>query len=127
MRNYLFYFLALILVGCGSDGSDSKMHAPQITSLAMSADSATYMEDGGNFVISVDISFSDTGRDIRTLWVRMPDGTTTQFSQSVSTETGTITEDFVMSTQKIGVFDFDFWLVDESGYYSIYHSAEFKS
>ena len=113
MRKYFFCF-ALFLVGCFDNGnggfSDTGAspppvaHIPEVTSFVLSPDSAQHMDGDGNVVVSVEIGFKDTGLDIETLWVLMPDGTSVEFGESIATETGTFTEAVVMPTNQIGIF-----------------------
>jgi hypothetical protein len=120
MRISLF-LLALILVACSSNSGNefpdlnAAQHAPEITNLTLSPDAITQMEGGGNVVVTAEITFQDDGRDLQTLWVGMPDGTTLDFDESIDTETGTFIEDFAMSTQEFGIFPVEFWLVDKAG------------
>ena len=142
MRKSLF-LLALVLAGCGGSGGEEiaipdtgqppipppppppAQHKPEIIDLALSPDSVTYMEGDGNVVVTVEISFRDSGQDLQTLWVRMPDGTTIDFDEPIAAETGTFSEDLTMSTQRIGAFMLEFWLVDKAGDSSIHRSVEF--
>ena len=134
MRKYLIYF-ALLLVGCGSNGDHEfavpgsqpvqVRHVPEITNLMLLPDTADYMAGAGNISVTAEVSFTDIGLDIQTLWVQMPDGTSISFAETQATESGTYTEVFVMSTEEIGAFDIDFWLVDEAGAASVHHTAEF--
>jgi hypothetical protein len=94
------------------------MHKPEISDVTLSPNSALYMEGDGSLVVSADVSVIDTGQDIETLWVRAPDGTTTSFNALGITETGTLTAEFVVSTEQYGEFTVTFWLVDEVGTYS---------
>jgi hypothetical protein len=87
-------------------------HAPEITSVTLSPDSAQYMEGDGSIDITAEIAFSDAGRDIETLWIRMPDGTTIDFDLDLVAEAGSFTKAFAISTQRIGEFAIEFWLVD---------------
>ena len=134
MRKYFFCF-ALLLVGCTSNDDDgfidtgtgppTAAHVPEITGFALSPDTVTKMDGAGTIVVTAEISFRDTGLDIQTLWVRMPDDTTIEFAKSISTETGTFSEDLTMSTQSVGTFALEFWLVDQAGDSSDSVTAEF--
>ncbi|NIV18649.1 MAG: hypothetical protein GWN47_09665 [Woeseiaceae bacterium] len=124
MRNSLFY-LTLLMAGCGGDGGDGIVvpgtgappvqHEPVISELALSPDSVIYMEGGGSVAVTAQVEFWDAGLDIQTLWVRLPDGTSIEFDESVDTPTGTLTEVFGMSTEIVGEFAVEFWLVDKAG------------
>jgi len=100
-------------------------HAPEILNVSLSPDSVLNMQGEGSVAVSAEISFQDTGLDIQTLWIQMPEGTTVQHDVSASTQTGTVIENLVMSTTKIGTFAVEFWLVDEAGDSSIHRSAQF--
>jgi hypothetical protein len=84
------------------------------------------MERDGSVVVTSEISFVDAGLDIETLWVRGPDGTSIEFDESVATETGMFTEEFTMSTETVGEFAVEFWLVDSAGDSSNRLTAEFR-
>jgi hypothetical protein len=126
MRKYLIYF-ALLLVGCGSNGDDGfrvtdkgklpdqVRHVPEIADLVILPDTADHMAGAGNISVTAEVLFTDIGLDIQTLWVQMPDGTRNSFAETQATESGTFTEVFVMSTEEIGAFDVEFWLVDKAG------------
>ena len=132
MRKYLIY-IALLLAGCGGD--DGSMfpffqqaqfeHVPRIISLELIASTADYMEGGGSVVVIAEINYQDEGLDIKTLSIRVPDGTTLSFAESQTAETGTFSEGFVMSTEELGAFDIEFWLVDKAGATSVHPTAEF--
>ena len=100
-------------------------HAPEISSVTLSPDSALYMEGDGNVVVTAEIGFMDTALDIQGLWVRMPDGTTISFNESFNIEAGTFLEDLNVSTEKIGAFTIEFWLVDTAGNSSQHRTEQF--
>jgi len=56
----------------------------------------------------------------------MPDDSIIEFAESISTETGTFSEDLSMSTQTIGTVVLEFWLVDQAGDDSGLVTAEFR-
>lgn len=124
MRKY-FFFLAFILVACVNNGDDGPAdnesalpvatHVPEITGFALSPDTTTYMDGDGTIIVTAEISVRDTGLDIQTLWVRMPDGTSVEYDESLATETGTFTKDIPIPTNQIGAFSVEFWLVDAAG------------
>jgi hypothetical protein len=89
-------------------------HAPEITSVTLSPDSAQYMEGDGSVIVTAEIGFSDAGRDIESLWVRMPDGATVDFNLNIAEETGSFTNEFTMSTHRVGELSVEFWLVDRA-------------
>jgi|GEM_PF-5192041 len=94
---------------------DVVRHVPEISDLKLSPDTALYMEGDGSLVVTAEIGFRDSGLDIETLWVRMPDGTSVEFGESFATEAGMFTEDLAMPTNQIGAFAVEFWLVDQAG------------
>ena len=126
------FVLTLVLAACGGNGdgfeatSEPIQHVPEILNLNLSLDSALYMEGDGNVVVTAEITFRDTGLDVQTLWVRMPDGVNIEFGESFATETGTFNENFVMSTAKIGAFTVEFWLIDKAGDSSDHRTADFN-
>jgi len=134
MRKSLF-FLALLLLGCGGDGvytfavpgtgSPPTQHVPAISELGLSPNTVVYMEGDGTVVVTAQVEFRDNGRDIQALWVRLPDGTSIQFNESVDTATGTLAEEFTMSTQTVGALTVELWLVDKAGDSSEHESAAF--
>ena len=130
MRKSLFY-LALLLVACSGNESAAPgteqppaPHVPVITNVALSPDSVNHMHGDGTVAVTAEIAFRDTGLDVQTLWVRMPDGTTIEFDELSNTETGTFTENFVMSTEAVGIFTVEFWLVDKAGGASNHRTAD---
>jgi hypothetical protein len=139
MRNFPV-FLVLLLVGCGDSGVDpltvqhagqppaqlQAQHAPEITWLVLSPDAVAHMAGNGTVVVTAEIAFRDAGLDLRTLWVRMQDGTLLEFGKLPATETGTFTESFTMSTELVGVYTVEFWLVDSDGDSSNHVTAEFN-
>ena len=131
--------LALILAGCGGDGGSLApipqpdqpapqpvQHAPEILDLNLAPDSAEYMPGDGSVVVTAEITFRDAGRDIQTLWIRMPDDSAIEFTQSISTEAGTFSEDLTMSTQTVGTVVLEFWLVDQADDSSDHFTSEFS-
>ena len=124
MRKCLF-LIALLLVGCSNRGGDGPAypetpplpvaHIPVISSVALLPDTATYMEADGSVIVTAKITFSDSGSDLQTLWVRMPDDSVIEFAESISTETGTLSEELTISTQTAGTVAIEFWLEDQAG------------
>jgi hypothetical protein len=130
MRRLLF-LLTFVLSACGGTGDgfvatpEPVQHVPVISNLKLSPDSALYMQGDGSVVVTAEIAFRDAGRDIQTLWILMPDGTSMQLSESFATEIGTITEDFALPTNQIGEFSIEIWLVDKAGDSSVHRTADF--
>ena len=129
----IFFFFALFLLGCSKNGdggpddtgldSSPVAHVPEISGFALSPSTASYMEGGGTSVVTAEISFRDSGRDVQTLWVWMPDGTLMQIGGLFATESGTITETFAMPTDQVGAFPVQIWLVDKAGDISLDSTA----
>ena len=130
MRKILV-LLVLVLAACNGNGDGSLMtaesvrHLPEIVSLNLSPEAALHMAGGGSVAVAIEITFSDAGEDIVALWVRMPDGSTIEFSEAIDSKTGTFTEDLTMPTNQIGEFLLEFWLVDRAGDSSAHRVAEF--
>jgi hypothetical protein len=101
-------------------------HAPEISKVSLSPDSVSNMQGDGSVAVSAEISFHDVGLDIQTLWVRMPDDSIIEFAESISTETGSFSEDLTMSTQTVGTVVLEFWLSDQAGDDSVPVTAEFQ-
>lgn len=136
MRKSLIY-LVLFFVGCGGNsGGDAGFavptsaplvgqHVPEISSLTLSPDAIMFMEGNGTVTVTARVECRDAGLDIRTLWVEIPDGTRLSFPVTQSTESGTLTEQIAMSTEKIGAFILEAWVIDTVGNSSNHLSAEF--
>lgn len=127
----LVLFLAIVLSACGGNDNaitavlDSVQHVPEISNFEVSPQSAIFMEGDGSVVATAEVTFRDAGRDIQTLWIRMPDGTSIEFSESPATETGTFTENFDLPTDQAGAFIVEIWLVDSAGASSVHREADF--
>jgi len=124
--------LSLAVAACGGNGSDpaavpeTVQHTPEISNLKISPDSAAYMEGNGSVVVTAEIAFSDSGRDVAATWVQMPDGTSVKFDRSIVAETGSFTEDLAFPTNKIGAFTMEIWLVDGAGDSSVRRTVKFN-
>jgi hypothetical protein len=132
MRKSLLFF-ALLLVGCGdsdqplvaADDRPPTQHVPEITQLTMSPGAAMHMEGAGEIIVSAEVTFVDAGSDLRNLWVKASDDLMEYFDEALGTGTGTFTEEFALSTEHIGIYDVEFWLVDAAGNASNRVSMEF--
>jgi hypothetical protein len=131
MRRVLFV-LALGLAACGGDDDgvtttpEPVQHVPEISSLKLSPDSALYMEGDGSVVVTAEITFRDDGSDVETLWLEKPDGTTAEFEVTNRSEIQSITVEFNVPTDKVGLPYYDFWLVDMAGERSDSWSSSFS-
>jgi photosystem II stability/assembly factor-like uncharacterized protein len=122
--------LALLLAGCGGDGDGAGpppavQHAPVISNLKLSPENVVYMAGGGEMEVSAELTFSDAGKDIQTLWVAMPDGTRLEFSEASSVTTGKVSEQIALSTSAVGTFTVEVWLIDSVGDSSNHLTARF--
>ena len=130
MRKSIFV-LALLLAGCGGDGDGSgpppaDQHAPVISNLKLSPESAVYMAGSGEMEVQAELAFSDAGQDIQTLWIGMPDGTQREFNEASNAISGTVREQIAMSTKAVGSFTVEVWLVDKTGDRSNRLTAKFE-
>ena len=131
MRKILF-LLVLVVAACDGNGdaptiaSQSVRHVPEISNLTISPDSATFMEGNGSVLVTAEITFSDAGRDLAAMWVRMPDGTRAWFDEPIAAATGTFTKEFAMPTNQIGAFVVEIWLEDEAGDRSVHRTLGFS-
>ena len=121
-------FLALFLTGCGGDGASfaptpqtdpplpqTVQHAPEISNLTLSPDTVTHMDGNGSVTVTAQIDIRDAGLDIQTLWVEIFGGARISLPVTQSTESGTLTEQFAMSTETVGAFTIEVWVVDDVG------------
>jgi hypothetical protein len=135
MRKSLFW-LALLLAGCGDSGDGFaplepapqplESASPEILDLTMGPDSATHGEGNGSVDIQVIVSYSDADLDIETLMVSIVDGPSHTIPVGpFDTETGDFEEEFPVSTEVLGRFTIEFWLVDAAGNTSDRSRSEF--
>ncbi|MEJ2534022.1 MAG: hypothetical protein P8008_00715, partial [Gammaproteobacteria bacterium] len=73
------------------------------------------MDGDGTVTVTAQVDYLDSSLDIQTLYVGLPDGTTLEFDQATAMEQGTLTQDFPMSTETVGVSELEFWLQDPAG------------
>lgn len=122
MRKYLFYF-ALLLVGCGGNGDGFntiepeplpvESASPEISNLAVSPDTVLLMQGGGTVTATAAFSYSDEDLDIVTMRVEMSDGNTQSIPLgAIDTASGTLSEQFAVSTEESGTLTVQIWLVD---------------
>ena len=120
MKTSRMYLLCLVipLLSCGWDGgSDNSaiQHVPEITGVVLTPSQAMALEGDGSVTVTVEVGYTDSGGDIETLRVSMPDGTTLEFAETATTQQGTLTEQISVSTATIGVSEIGFWLEDRAG------------
>lgn len=136
MRKSLF-ILALLLAACGNDGNNFQppdgggvvppvQHVPEISNLKLSPSSVMFMSGDGQVAVSLELGFRDVGQDIQTLWVVMPDGTRVEFAEASGEPSGTLSEEFTLSTKAVGAFTVEAWLVDKAGDSSGHLTATFE-
>ena len=130
----LIFLLVLFLSACGGvDSNDSTatlnpaQHAPEISNLTLSSDSALYMEGDGSVQVTAEFAFADVGEDLFALHIYMTDGTSQGIllTDSVQTVSGTLVEQFAVSTANAGQFTIEIRLVDEAGQGSNHLTAQF--
>ena len=125
MRKYLFYF-ALLLVGCGGNGDGSstidpeplpaQSASPTISNLVISPDTVLHMQGDGNVTATAELSFSDDDLDIETMHVEISDGNSQSIPLgSIDSVSGTLSEEFAVSTEESGTLTIEVWLVDTAG------------
>jgi hypothetical protein len=125
MRKYLFYF-ALLLVGCGGNGDGFgtiepeplpvESASPEISSLAVSPDTVLLMQGEGNVAVRAEFSFSDEDLDIETMHIEMSDGNSQSIPlETIDTVSGTLSEEFTVSTEESGTVAVEIWLIDAAG------------
>lgn len=119
----LIFVLTVLLAGCGGDSNGSQpapqpveSTPPEISNLTVSPHTVTYMQGEGSIVATAQFAYVDPDIDIESMKVEMPDGTRQTISLGViDTESGTLSEDFTVSTAELGTCTVQIWLVDEAG------------
>ena len=125
MRKYLFYFV-LLLVGCGDNGGGftptepgslpAESASPQISDLTLLPDTVVHMQGDGNVTVTAELSFSDEDLDIQTMHIEASDGNSQSISLGpIDTASGTLSQEFAVSTEASGIVTVDIWLVDAAG------------
>ena len=122
MRKYLFY-PALLLVGCGGNGDGFNFiepeplpvesATPEISNLVVSPDAVLLMQGDGTVTATAEFSYSDEDLDIVTMHVEMSDGNSQSIPLgAVDTASGTLSEQFAVSTEESGTLTVQIWLID---------------
>jgi hypothetical protein len=122
MRKYLICF-ALLMFGCGDDGDGfsgiepeplvADSTAPEISNLLVSPDTVLRMQGDGSVTATAEFSYSDPDLDIETMHVEMSDGNSQSISLgTIETASGTLSEEFAVSTDVSGTLTVEVWLVD---------------
>ena len=134
MRKYLFY-LALLLVGCGSNGDGfaplqplpAQSASPEISDLTVSPASVIHMEGGGSVGVTARLSYNDDDQDIETLHVDMSDGHDQEVPlENMDAVSGTLSAEISVFTAELGTLTAEFWLVDAAGNTSNRLSADIR-
>jgi hypothetical protein len=88
---------------------------PEITDVVLTPGTVNHMEGDGSVVIAAEITFRDEGSDVETLRVEKPDGTTVEFDVINHSQNQSITVEFDIPTDKVGMSYAYFWLLDMAG------------
>ena len=124
--------VALLLTACGGGGGSSapasqpvEGDVPEIANLIVSPETVKYMEGEGTVMATAEFEYSDSDLDIRQLQIEMSDGSSQAIPlESISTEHGTIIQEFEVSTAQSGTCTVEIWLVDVAGHASNHLSAD---
>ncbi len=121
--NFLLGFMALLLVffmvGCGGGGGGGEAnHAPVISNLRFSPTSATFRQGGGSVTVTGYIDFTDSGGDLSIGRLTSPAAgvdITIPITGISGQTSGTIYGVFNVSTESIGTYTFEVWVIDSKG------------
>jgi photosystem II stability/assembly factor-like uncharacterized protein len=98
---------------------------PEISNLLLSPETVPHMSGDGSIDATATFDYFDADLDIASMQVETSDGTSQTIPLGpIDTESGTLTEEFVVSTVKPGAITVDIWLVDVAGNTSNQLSAE---
>ena len=115
---------AVLLSACGGGGGGSGAQpsgtAPQISNLSLSQASVPYMQGNGIWTITGTLDFVDPDRDITTVRVEVSDGTSLSIPipGPIPASSGTLNGEITISTEALGQFTAQVWLVDQAGHSS---------
>ncbi|MGD8733122.1 MAG: hypothetical protein PVI08_01465 [Gammaproteobacteria bacterium] len=98
---------------------------PEISNLLLSPETILHMAGDGSIDATATFDYFDADLDIASMQVEMSDGTSQTIPLGpIDTASGTLTEEFVVSTVEPGAITVDIWLVDALGNTSNQLSAE---
>jgi len=117
---YILCFIitgVLFIAGCGSSGGGDSNQAPVISNLLFSPSSASLGQEGGSVTVTGYVDFVDTDGDLATLRLTSSAGAdmTIPITGFDGQTSGTINGGFSVSTESIGTYSFEVWLIDIQG------------
>jgi len=100
-------------------------HTPEMSNFKLSPATVMFMEGEGSVRVTAEFGFTDVAQDIQTLHVEISDGTglAIELSERINMVSGTLSEEFDVSTANVGTFIVEIWLVDRAGQSSSHLSA----
>jgi hypothetical protein len=100
---------------------------PEISNLRLSPETVLHMAGDGSIDATATFDYFDADIDIASMQIEMSDGTSQKIPLgSIDTASGTLTEEFVVSTVEPGAITVGIWLVDTIGNTSNQLSAEIE-
>jgi hypothetical protein len=127
--------LTLFAAACGGGSSNGSQPAPppiesaapEISNLTVSPDTLMYMEGEGSVSAKVQLTYTDSDLDIESMRIEMSDGARqTMLLGPMDTESGTLGEEFTVSTEELGTCTVEVWLVDQAGNTSNHLTADIQ-
>jgi hypothetical protein len=117
---YILCFIiigVLFIAGCGSSGGGDSNQEPVISNLLFSPSSALLGQEDGSVTVTGYVDFVDTDGDLATLRITSSAGVdiTIPITGIDGQTRGTINGIFDVSTESIGTYSFEVWLVDSQG------------
>ena len=104
--------------GGGGGGGGESIHAPVVSNLRFSPASATFGQGGGTVRVTGYIDFTDSGGDLDTFRLTSaPAGIdiTTPVTGISGQTSGTVYGVFNVSTESVGTYNFEVWVIDSKG------------